>query len=130
MSGAPTSCCRTRRPEPLEEGFWMSDNEEFDELAWETERRDFVADWRDAVAAGRDADAAIREATADEREQRANDREADLDELQQRLHKHAVEFGLPPTRTPAEHELTAAQRAEAAGSRAGAREQRQRRAVD
>jgi len=108
----------------------MSDNEEFDELAWETERRDFVADWRDAVAAGRDADAAIREATADEREQRANDREADLDQLEQRLHDHGVELRLPPTRTPAELERTAAQRIDAAGSRDGAREQRQRRADD
>ena len=108
----------------------MSDDEEFDELAWAAERRDFVADRRDDIAADRDASADVRDATADEREQRADDREAELDELERRLDDRAAELGLPPTRTPAERERTAAQRAQDAAIRDEAREERQKRALD
>src|SRR5215213_1045448 len=108
----------------------MSDHEEFDELAWAAERRDFVADWRDGIAAERDGHADRRDATADEREQRADDREADLNGLEQRLDDGALELGLPPTRTPAERARAAAQRVHDSGARDGAGEERQERALD
>ena len=98
----------------------MNGDEAFDELAWEADRRDFVADWRDGIASGRDMDADVREVIADEREQRADDREADLDELHRRLDARAVELGLPAL-TPAERERTAARYARAAIERNEAR---------
>jgi len=107
----------------------MSDHEEFDELAWAAERRDFVADWRDGIAAERDGHADLRDTTANEREQRADDREADLNELEQHLDRRAVEVSLPPTRTPAHREGAAAQRVQDAVARDGARAERQRSAV-
>jgi ANTAR domain/GAF domain len=108
----------------------MSDVEEFDELAWAAERREFVADWRDDVAAALDVHADVRDARADEREQRADDREADLNELERRLDDRALELGVPPARTPAECERAAAQRVRDAFARDGAREERQKRARD
>ncbi len=108
----------------------MSDDEQSDELVWAAERRDFVADWRDGIAADRDTHADVRDATADEREQRADDREAELDEFERRLDDRARELGLSPTRTPAELERAAAQRAQDAGARDRAREERQKYALD
>jgi hypothetical protein len=107
----------------------VSDQEEFDEVAWAAERRDFVADWRDGIAAERDAHADIREATADEREQQADGREADLDALEQRLDARAAELSLPPTPTPAAWERDAAQRMHDAVARDAGREERQNRAT-
>ena len=106
----------------------MSSHEDFDELTWAAERRDFVADWRDGSAGERDARAEVRDRTADEREQLAADREAGLDEWELRLDHRAVELGLSPMRTPAAHYRSVAQRDHAAVARDGARQQRERRA--
>jgi hypothetical protein len=104
-------------------------NGELDEnlMAWDADRRDFVAAHRDEIATERDTAAEARDAIADKRERLANEREAGLDERENRIAGSAAEPGTGPGDPAGERTRRVAKRASAAVQRHSAREERDQR---